>query len=164
MSFFICIGSNNVYALSTDESKPVQITADNGVANLKSKDVTLNGPLTITRGSILVKANKGTVHQDANNDKLLTLYGTPVTFTQKQDDGSTVDGQCNQFEYNTKTNIAILTGRARMQKGKDSITGERITYNTKTSVYSAAGMPTNGVNKTQTGKVTIILDNLEKTK
>ncbi|MFN8771265.1 MAG: lipopolysaccharide transport periplasmic protein LptA [Neisseriaceae bacterium] len=150
--------TNNIMALSTDESQPIKISAASGEADLKNKSTVLNGPLTITRGSIVVHANKGTIHQDSEDDKLLTLYGSPITFTQKQDDGTIVNGQCNQFDYNTKTNLAILSGRAKIRKGKDLITGEKITYNTKTQVYSANGLPANGINKKQSGRITIILD------
>lgn len=163
-SFLFAFITNNACGLSTDESQPIKITANSGIADQKNLMTILTGNIIITRGSIVIHANKGTVHQDANGDKLLTLYGTPITFSQRQDDGQMVKGQCNQFDYNTKTNLAILTGRAKIQKEKDLITGEKITYNTKTQVYSANGSPANGINKKQAGRVTIILDQIENGK
>lgn len=161
---FLTVLTNSVFALASDEKQAITISAANGEADLKNKTTVLIGPIVITRGSILIHASKGTIHQDANDDKLLTLYGSPITFSQKQDDGSIVNGQCNQFDYNTKTNLAVLSGRARMQKGKDVITGEKITYNTKTQVYSANGLPADGISKKHSGRITIILDQINNGK
>ena len=155
---------NNIYALSSDESKPVQIDANNATADQVNMTVVLTGNVIITRGSIYVHGDKGISSQDKDSNKIITLYGSPITFSQLQDDGQKITGQCNTFTYNTQTNLAILTGRAQIKKGKDNVSGEQITYNTKTQIYSANGLPRSGINKKQSGRVTIILDKVENGK
>ncbi len=156
----LCV--SDVFGLSSDNTKPVHITADYGAANQKTLMTTLTGDITITRGSIVVHAKDGTVKQDANGDKIITLYGSPIDFSQKQDDGYLINGQSNKFEYNTKTNIAILSNRAKIKKNDDEISGETITYNTKTQVYNANGIPSNGIyKKNKSGKIIIILNDIQ---
>ena len=156
--------TNRVIGLSTDDKQPIQIQANNGIANHKTMVTTISGDVVITRGSIIIHANSGIVSQDEQNNKLLTLIGSPVTFSQKQDDGNIVNGQANEFKYDTKTNIATLNKRAKIQKGKDLISGEQITYNTKTLEYSASGQAQNGISKQNSGRVNIILNELENKK
>jgi len=153
----------SVYALQSDASQPVQISAENGEASQQDQSTTLSNNVHITRGSINIYADRGHVALDKNGDKYITLWGSPIRFSQQQDDGSVVSGQCNQFDYNTKTNLAILTGRARLKRGKDQINGEIISYNTQSQVYSARGVAANGVNKThRASRITIILNDLDK--
>ncbi|MCE2706407.1 MAG: lipopolysaccharide transport periplasmic protein LptA [Proteobacteria bacterium] len=155
---------SQVYALTGDETKPLQIDADNATLDQKNMTTVFTGNVIITRGSIIVHANKGIASQDANKDNIVILYGTPITFSQIQDDKQKITGQCNQFEYNTKTNLAILSGNAKIKKNKDSIISEQITYNTKTQTYSAKGLAANGVNKKQSGRVSVILDQMQNGK
>lgn len=145
-------------ALKGDEGKPIQIDADHGTVNQKAMTSEFSGNVVITRGSLVVHANKADASQDAQGDKLLTLYGSPVTFMQVADDGEKIEGQANQFSYNTKSNMAILTGRARVKKGKNIVIGDTLTYNTQTQVYSATSGMANGVNKKSSGRITVILD------
>ncbi len=155
---------NNSFALKDDNEKPVQIDANNATADQKSMTTVFTGNVIITRGSILVHADKGVASQDSDQENIVTLFGSPVKFSQKQDDGQLVTGQCNQFTYNSKTNLAVLTGRAKIKKGKDNITGEQITYNTQSQIYSATGIPASGISKKQSGRVTVILDQINNGK
>lgn len=149
------------FALKGDEIKPVQIEADQATLDQKQMETVFTGKILITRGSILIHADKGVADQNPKGDKTVTLFGSPVTFQQTMDDGQLVTGQADKFDYATQTNLAVLTGRARIKKGNDMVTGSKITYNTKTQVYSVNSMPANGINKAKLGRVTVILDQAE---
>lgn len=138
---------------------PIKIEADHATLDQKQMVTVFSGRVVITKGSLVVHANEGTATQDKAGDRTLLLTGSPVTFVQKADDGELIEGQGNKFDYNTKTSLAVLTGRARVKKGKNLIVGDTLTYNTKTSVYSAMAAPLNGVQPTKTsGRITVILD------
>lgn len=145
--------------ISSDESKPIQIEADHATLDQKQMVTVFSGRVVITHGTLVVRASQGTATQDKVGDRTLLLTGTPVTFVQKADDGDLIEGQGNKFDYNTKTSLAVLTGRARIKKGKNLIVGDTLTYNTKTLVYSATATRANGVHSTKTsGRITVILD------
>lgn len=149
-----------VYATTTsDESKPIQIEADHATFDQQQMVTVFTGRVVITKGSLVVHANQGMATQDKAEDRTLLLTGSPVTFVQKADDGELIEGQGNKFEYNTKTSLAVLSGKARVKKGKNLIVGDTLTYNTKTFVYSAAAPKANGVQPSKTsGRITVILD------
>lgn len=150
--------SSDVFALKSDANKPVQIDADHATLDEKQKQTVFDGNVIITRGSLVVHASKGTANQDIVGDRVIDLFGSPVVFQQLTDDGKQVIGQCNHFNYDTKTGLAILTDRAMVRKGKSIIIGDKLTYNTKTEVYSAISDLGNGITKKSTGRVTVILD------
>lgn len=145
------------WALKSDTSQPIQIVADHLTVDQKTMTSTFTGRVVITQGSLTANSNSATASQDAAGNKYVHLVGTPVTFSQKQDDGEMMNGQCNVFDYSTKDNMAILTGRARINKGGNLVMGDKLTYNTQTQIYNAISNNANGVNATKSGRVTVIL-------
>lgn len=148
----------HVFALKNDSAKPIQIEANHATVDQKQLQSVFEGDVVITRGSLVVHADKGTASQDKSGDRILDLYGSPVVFQQLMDDGTRITGQCDHFTYDTKSSLAILMNRARVKKGKSIIIGDKLTYNTQTEVYSAVSDLGNGVSKKTTGRVTVILD------
>lgn len=149
---------SQVFATKNDAAKPIQIDADHATVDQKQMQSIFDGNVVITRGSLVVHADKGTANQDVSGDRVLDLYGNPVIFRQLSDDGKMIIGQCDHFNYDTKTSLAVLMGRSRVKKGKSIIIGDKLTYNTQTQVYSAVSDLGNGVTKKTTGRVTVILD------
>ena len=145
-------------ALKSDEKLPLQIDANSATFDQKHLVTVFTGNVVITRGSLKVHSNSGVATEDKAKDRTLKLIGTPVTFVQTADDGEKIEGQANQFDYNTKTSLAVLTGRARVKKGKNIIIGDTLTYNSATHIYSAQATQTNGVKKQASGRITVILD------
>ena len=156
--FMVVACSSYVYALKSDDQQDMHLDANSAKLDYKNKTTVFTGNVIITRGSIVVHADNGTASEDQEGQRVITLHGTPVTFSQLQEDGDKVEGQGNQFDFNTKTHLAILSGRARIKKGKSIIIGDKITYNTETQVYSADTTSANGINKQKSGRVKIILD------
>lgn len=154
----LCVLPMAVFGLTSDEKAPIQITANEATVDQKAMVSVFNGNLVITRGSLIVHAEKGVASQDKHGAKTLVLTGNPVTFVQTQDDGSMIEGQANKFEYNSQSNLAVLTGRARVRKGKNEVIGDTLTYNTQTQVYSAQANFGDGVKKSTSGRITVILD------
>jgi len=146
------------FALKSDEQKPLQIDANKATLDQKQMVTVFSGNLVIAKGSLTVKAEQGTATQDKNGDRTLDLIGKPVFITQMADDGEKIEGQGNELSYNTKTGLAVLTGRARIKKGKNVVIGDTLTYNTQTQVYSAQSGVANGITKEKNGRITVILD------
>lgn len=160
--FVLCTFSVNVFALKGDDKKPLQIDADSATVDQKTMVSEFTGNVIITKGSLIVHADKGVASEDKAGNRTLILYGRPVTFEQMQDDGVKIVGQGDKFEYNSKSSLAVLTGRAKVTKGKSEVIGDVLTYNTQTQVYSASANFGNGIKKTSGGRVTVILDQVQK--
>lgn len=157
ITIFLLFFAARGWALKSDTSQPIQIVADHLTVDQKTMTSTFTGNVIITQGSLTAHSNTATANQDAAGNKYVHLVGTPVTFSQKQDDGEMMNGQCNIFDYSTKDNMAILTGRARINKGGNLVMGDKLTYNTQTQIYNAISNNANGVNSSKSGRVTVIL-------
>ena len=155
LTVFLSISFHS-YALKSDEKKPIQITANQATVDQKNLTTTFTGSVVITKGSLHINANTGFAKQDSQGYKTLILDGNPVKFEQQQDDGNLIQGQCNHFEFNSRDSLAILKGRARVKDGKNEVSGDTLTYNTQTQVYSARSGLSSGVSNSS--RVTVILE------
>lgn len=153
----LCFISGTASALKTDASQPIHIDADHLTVDQKNMVTVFTGNVVISQGSMLAHANLAQASQDKDGYKTIHMTGSPVTFSQLNDDGDKTEGQGNVFDYNTKNNLAVLTGRARVKKGDNLVMGDKLTYNTKTQIYSANSNDANGVSTTKSGRVTVIL-------
>lgn len=158
----LSVFSSLCFALKSDESQPIQIVADRATADQINKVTVFTGNVVVTRGSIIVHSNTAQASQDKSGYNIIHLVGTPVTFEQMNDDGEKTNGQCNDFEYNTKNNLAVLTGRARVEKGENLVIGDKLTYNTQTQIYDAMSNNANGISSAKSGRVTVILQPNQK--
>jgi lipopolysaccharide export system protein LptA len=152
-----------VQALSSDQYKPIEIKAGNAEFDQKTNTYSLNGNLIIVRGSIKINASSGVVRKMKDYD-VIELFGNPILFTQLQDDGEVISGNCDHFDYNSSTNMANLRGNARVKKNNNVVSGSLISYNTKTEVYKVEGSKSYNINKFNDNRVTIILDNINNAK
>lgn len=149
------------YALISDNKKAIEINANFAKFDQKNRIYTFYGNVVVNRGSINIYANEGIVSQIDEKNKKINLEGTPIKFSQQQDNNELVKGECNKFFYDTKTNDAILIGNAKISKGKINISGHSIKYNTKTELYSINSINPNNINNKSNDRVTIILDDID---
>lgn len=156
------LGAPFSYGLKSDASKPVQIDADRATFDQKNMVSVFTGNVVIQQGSLVVHAKQGTASQDKAGFQTISLSGSPVTFFQLNDDGEKTEGQGNNFEYTTKDNLAVLSGRARVKKGDNLVIGDKLTYNTQSQIFSATATNANGVSSTKSGRVTVILQPNQK--
>lgn len=154
--------SGSSFALKADSSKPVQIDADHATFDQKNMVSVFTGNVVITQGSLVVHSERGTASQDKEGYQTIQLFGNPVTFSQLNDDGEKTEGQGNNFQYTTKNNLAVLSGRARVKKGDNLVIGDKLTYNTQSQIFSANSTNANGVTTTKSGRVTVILQPNQK--
>ncbi|MBU6492893.1 lipopolysaccharide transport periplasmic protein LptA [Pandoraea sp.] len=131
-----------------DRDKPMNIEADQmRYDDLKQVNV-FTGNVTITKGTIVLKADRVEVHQDPEGYQYATAYAAPgkLAFMKQKRDGldEYIEGWGEQIDYNGKTQIATLTRRAVLKrlagaKVMDEVHGSVITYDTYNEVYTAVG-------------------------
>jgi len=157
ITVIICICTSNIYALKSDQKKPLQINGNSGYLDNKNGVANLKGNVTIIQGSMKVTAENGTVTQIHSKSRFITLNkGTKqVRFVQDQDDGGKVTALCNKFEYNEETHLATLTGNVLLNKGKDTVTGEILTYDTVTEEYKILSAKNQLSNNTDRVSITL---------
>lgn len=162
--FFI---SHGAYAEKADSNKPTNVEANHMEYDDIKQLNTFIGNVVLTRGSILMKANKMVVKQDAEGYQFITLYATPngplASFRQKRDGGPNqwIDGQAERIEYDDKHEILKLFSKARMRrlqgdKPTDEVEGEFISYDTRAEYFTVHNTAS-GESKAGAGRIKAVI-------
>ncbi len=125
-------------ALQSDRTRPIQLEADSADINEKTGVSVYTGHVDITQGSMHIRAHKLVVEQHKGQGARLVATGKPVYFRQRPDPGKPeVKGHARRAEYNTGSELLILTGNAVLKQGKDSFSNDRIVYDRVKGVVKA---------------------------
>ncbi|WP_151449192.1 lipopolysaccharide transport periplasmic protein LptA [Lacisediminimonas profundi] len=138
--------SQPVLAEKADQDKPTNVEANQMAYDDVKQINTFTGNVVLTRGSLVMNAEKMVVVQDPAGYQYATLYapkGGFATFRQKRDGGPDLwmEAQAaDRIEYDGKTEVAKLFSRARIRllEGKkitDEVEGDFISYDSKTEFY-----------------------------
>ena len=127
-----------VLAEQADRTKPVNIEADSVDMDDLHKVGLYQGNVILTQGTLLLRADKIEVHQDADGFSTAVAFGKPVYLRQKQDGvDEYVEGYANRIDLDNKQNTLLLTGHARLKKGADELHANTMLYNTATQHFWA---------------------------
>lgn len=157
------LASTTAWAEKADADKPTNIEA-NAMAYDDVRQVnTFTGNVVLTRGSLIMKAEKLVVTQDPEGYQSATLYapkGGYATFRQKRDGGPDLwmEGRAaDRIEYDGKTEVAkfFVNAQIKMLDGKnvtDQVDGQFISYDSKAEFYSVNNTPS-GESKPGAGRI-----------
>ena len=99
-------------ALESDRQQPIYLEADSVELNERSGVSTYRGQVKLTQGTRVLTADKVTVEQTANGDRVVA-EGRPATFAQRMENRpEPVEGQARRIEHSSADNRLILTGDA----------------------------------------------------
>ena len=125
-----------------DRDKPLNVEADAmQYDDLKQVNV-FSGNVLLTKGTIVIRADRIVVRQDPEGYQYGTAYGNPTTFRQKRDGADQfVAGAGQQLEYDGKTETFRLRERASLKRLEndrvtDEVHGNLIVYDTRTEFFS----------------------------
>ncbi len=149
----LCLGmcAGPAAAKQSDRSKPVNVNASSADATAQPNGTShLKGHVEITQGTLKATGSHGTVYFDARSEvERVVLTGSPARVQQEDDNGNIMHGHAARIDYNVPGGIAILTGDASVKlQGRGSASGDRLVYNTRTSVMSAQSHGDNRVHLT----------------
>ena len=127
-------------AENADREKPIQITADSGSLDQKNEITIWKGNVVIIQGTLRFTAAHVVLSRTKDGQQHAVATGSPVTFQQKlEGKPEYVKGHGTKVQYNSKSNIVVLTGNAQVSRGGDTVKGDVITYNTVTEYYTVDG-------------------------
>ena len=100
-----------VSAKESDFAEKVYVDAVKQVAELQDNRITFEQDVTITQGSIKIKADKVVVIRSGEKGaEVMTAYGKPATFFQILDNGKPVNAHGNSIRYELKNRLVTITG------------------------------------------------------
>ena len=163
-------------AEKADLSKPTNVEADQMFYDESKSVNTFIGNVVLTRGTLVMHAEKMVVKQDKAGYQYTTLYapsGGTTRFRQKRDGGADlwIEGYAaDRIEYDTKTEIAKLYKQAKVKmldsgRPTDEVEGDFISYDSRAEFYTVNNTAS-GDSKPGGGRVRAIIQprNDEKSK
>lgn len=139
---FFVLFSLSAHAEKADRDQPIHIDADRIEIDDAKKINTFEGNVVLTQGTLMIKANKVIVTQDAAGNKHATAYSGvhPVYFRQKREGyDEYVEGEGDRAEYDSKTDTVELFGNAYVKRGQDIVKGNYISYDSNTEFFKSEG-------------------------
>jgi len=141
LGFAILLASSiNAWAELADRDKPVNLEADTITMDDASKVSTYNGNVQLSQGTLLIRADKLVVKEDAAGFQHGTAYGNPASFRQKREGlDEYVEGYALHIEYDSQKDKVELLSQARMKRNQDELRGNYISYDAKTEYFQVLG-------------------------
>ena len=128
------------FAEKADRDKPIDLEADTVVVEDAKKTSTYQGNVVLTQGTLIIRADKLVVKEDAQGFQSGTAYGNPANFRQKREGyNEYIEGFANRIEYDSKQDKVQLFTSARMKRNEDEVRGNYISYDAKTELFQVIG-------------------------
>lgn len=132
----LALGALPALAEKADREKPMQIEADRVSLDDLNKVSVFEGNVVLTQGTLLVRADKVSVRQDADKAQYATAIGRPLSFRQKRDGADEyIEGWAERLEYDGKRNQVELFQKARLKRNNDEIRGDYIFYDAVSETF-----------------------------
>lgn len=136
-ALLICCASA-IYAEKGDLDKQIEVEAGNCVL-AKAGVQRCVGGVTLTQGTMSLRADQVELRQDAQDNLFARCEGEPVRFRQRDDNGLWVEAEARQIDYDGQTKLLRLIGSARVVRGKESVSAERLSYDLAREVAESSG-------------------------
>ena len=138
-------------AEKADRNKPMQLEANRMSLDDAKKVQVLEGDVVITKGSMVLKAERVIITEDRYGFQKGTAFSGKkglAYFRQKREGKDEyVEGEAERIEYDTNTEVAELFHRAWVKSGEDQVKGDYIWYDAVNEKY----LVTAGETRTPTG-------------
>lgn len=146
---FSLLLASATHALPSDRQQPIHIEADTADLDDKKGVAIYRGDVVVTQGTLKITGDTVTVVQQANGDvKSFKSVGRPAYYEQIPDVGKDkVQAWGLTIEYLAQQNKIIITDQARVEQGKNTFRGEKITYDTIAETVVAGRAPSGTVSR-----------------
>ncbi len=132
--------ATGLHAEKADKDKPTQIDANRMSSDDARRISIFEGNVVLTKGTILVRADRITVRQDPEGFQISTATGVPARFRQKRDGKDEwIDGEALSIEIDDRKEKVELREKARIVRDKDEVHGDVISVDTRSEFFSVTG-------------------------
>jgi len=132
--------SVSAQALPDDRQQPITIESDSAERNEQSGLTQYLGNVVIRQGSVLIDADRVTIHYKDNKVSRIVSLGSPASYQQQpQAEGGMVIARGEVIEYRLADDQINLKNNASLSRNGTLIKGEHITYDLKNETWKAKG-------------------------
>ena len=125
MTSVLAIGAglcSMAYGQEASNAQETVITADSLMFDYGRSTCVFEGSVVVTEPRVKLECEKLYVFFDATNNVDSVVATDSVHVRQENKHGT-----CDKAVYTAKTGAIVMTGKARLQRGRDSIDGDEIT-------------------------------------
>lgn len=154
-------------AEKADSLQKAELSAEYTIFDGKKNVTTMTGHIELTRGTLIVRADRAVFSESNEKTRNFTLYGDAsgqVFFRQKRDGGPDLwlEGFADRVEYDEKTELVkfITKARVRYMEGKrvtQEQEGEFLSYDSLNDVFIATNS-SSGKHVPGAGRVTLTIE------
>jgi len=131
VTLFILLLPLQLFALSSDSQQPIKVEADSLEMRDQENVSIYTGNVHLTQGSLEFHCEQLTLHFDDQKQlTLMEMTGTPVTFSQLDDEKQELNGHAKQMQYRQSKSILIMSGKARFSHKGNTIESNTIQIST----------------------------------
>lgn len=138
----VVLTSQPVFAEKADRDKPMLLEAQRIIIDDAKKQQILEGDVVITKGTLVLKAERIIVSEDQYGFQKGIAFAAPgskASFRQRREGRQDyVEGEAERIEYNTRTEVAELFHRASVRSGEDEVRGDYIWYDAVSEKFMAS--------------------------
>ena len=136
--------AGSAHAEKADKDKPTEIESNRMMSDEARRMSIFEGSVVLTKGTLVVRADRLVVRQDADGFQHVTATGDPVRFRQKADskdgrEGAWIDGEAMRMEIDEREDKVQLFDRARVSRDKDVVRGNYIFLDERSGFFSVSG-------------------------
>lgn len=138
------------WADKTDRNQPLNFAADSARVDEQKQVNILQGNVEITKGSIVIRADRVEVRQSPQGYQSAVATGWPdkrAYFRQRREGTDEyIEGEAERLEYDGRSDTVKLINRAVMRRFRggnliDEVAGNTISYDNTTEVFQVVGGP-----------------------
>ncbi|MEO7150354.1 MAG: lipopolysaccharide transport periplasmic protein LptA [Burkholderiaceae bacterium] len=140
---------NPARAEKADRYKPLTVEArEPGKIDLQKQYVEFNGDVVVTKGTMQIRAGRIELRETPDGYHTALAIGSaakPATFRQKRDGvDEYIEGEAERLEYDARTDTVRFVTNATVRRTRggtsaDEITGNLVTYDNTSEVFSVSG-------------------------
>jgi lipopolysaccharide export system protein LptA len=136
IALLLVLAGPTAVALESDREQPIELAADSVDINEATGVSVYRGDVDLRQGSMHLRADVVTVHQEGRRPTRVVAEGRPVRFEQQSARGP-VKGEARRVEYEVDSENLVLAGDALLVQGQDSMRSDRILYDRMRAVVKA---------------------------
>jgi lipopolysaccharide export system protein LptA len=139
----LLVAAASAFAEKADKEKPTQLEANRMSSDETRRLNIFEGNVVLTKGTMVVRADKIVVRQDAEGYQYSIATGAPVRFRQRQDpkDGKEagwLDGEALRIEIDDRKSTIELFDKSRVTRDGDEVLGNYIFVDQRSEFFSVS--------------------------
>jgi lipopolysaccharide export system protein LptA len=156
-----------VHAEKADRLKKMEVESDQpGKVDLQNQIVVFNGNVVVSKGTMVIKANRIEVRESPEGYQYATAIGStnqPASFRQKREGvNEFIEGEAERLEYDSKADTIRFVNKAAVKRLRgstvaDEVTGALITYDNTAELFTVSGGTSAATPANPTGRVRAVL-------